>query len=48
MGTKVVEISSKLHRELKIIAAKEGKTLRTVMDEALDEWLAEKEKPGEV
>ena len=44
MGDKVVVISSKLHRELKIIAAKECKTLRTVMDEALDEWLAEKEK----
>ena len=37
--TRTVQIDEELHRKMKIIAAQEGRTLQTAMDEALREYI---------
>lgn len=37
-------VDVKLHRRLKILAAKEGKTLRELTDKAIEAWLDAEEK----
>lgn len=36
---KIVTIDADLHRELKILAAKKGKTLRKLVETAIEAWL---------
>ena len=34
-GTKVVKVNPKLHRRMKVLAAKEGTTIQTLTEEAI-------------
>jgi len=40
---KIITIDTDLHRELKILAAKKGRTLRELAETAISEWLNHEE-----
>jgi len=44
MGDKTQKIREEIHRKLKILAIKEGKTLQRITEEILEKGIKEKEK----